>query len=54
MTAREALREIVLASYWVDSHPGKPCKKLLNPVPLSQWKRWHDAALATTDDEETR
>jgi hypothetical protein len=39
----EALREILIDTYWVDAHPGYPAKKMLNAVRLESWERWRAA-----------
>jgi hypothetical protein len=39
----EALREILIDTYWVDSHPGRAAKQMANAVDVERWKRWRAA-----------
>ncbi len=37
---KRALEEILDATHWVDSHPGRPSKKMLNGVSAEKWESW--------------
>jgi hypothetical protein len=46
---RAVLTEILHQTAWVDSHPGEPCKRMLNAVNVATWERWRAALFGSTE-----